>query len=146
MLLPILRRLFRSEKAGLLILVLIMAVPLYLKVKAGLFDVNKAAMGSLSKEHHNDICVFFRGISAEENYFELMNYERLMAMRLRPEEGEEPGETYLIGNEKEIVIYVPEGKDPEEYFFRIREINPELKTAERLYKAYYSDAYIMRTR
>ncbi len=146
LLLPLLRRLFRSEKAGLLILVLIMAVPLYLKVKAGLFDVNKAAMGSLSKEHHNDICVFFRGISAEENYFELMNYERLMAMRLRPEEGEEPGETYLIGNEKEIVIYVPEGKDPEEYFLRIREINPELKTAERLYKAYYSDAYIMKTR
>ena len=146
MMLPLLRRLFRSEKAGILIFILIMAIPLYSKVRAGLYDVNKAAMDSLSKEHHEDICVFFRGISTEENYFELMNYDRLMAMRLNPEEGEEPGDTALIAGEKEIVIYVPEGKDPEDYFSRIREIDPELVSAERLYKAYYSDAYIMRAR
>ena len=144
--LPLLRRLFRSEKAGILIFILIMAIPLYSKVRAGLYDVNKAAMDSLSKEHHEDICVFFRGISTEENYFELMNYDRLMAMRLNPEEGEEPGDTALIAGEKEIVIYVPEGKNPEDYFSRIREIDPELVSAERLYKAYYSDAYIMRAR
>ncbi|MBQ6967240.1 MAG: hypothetical protein IJP84_04990, partial [Lachnospiraceae bacterium] len=144
MMLPLLRRLFRSEKAGILIFILIMAIPLYSKVRAGLYDVNKAAMDSLSKEHHEDICVFFRGISTEENYFELMNYDRLMAMRLNPEEGEEPGDTALIAGEKEIVIYVPEGKNPEDYFSRIREIDPELVSAERLYKAYYSDAYIMR--
>ena len=146
MMLPLLRRLFRSEKAGILIFILIMAIPLYSKVRAGLYDVNKAAMDSLSKEHHEDICVFFRGISTEENYFELMNYDRLMAMRLNPEEGEEPGDTALIAGEKEIVIYVPEGKNPEDYFSRIREIDPELVSAERLYKAYYSDAYIMRAR
>ncbi len=100
-------------------------------------------MQELSKEHGEDLCVFFKGISTEENYFELWNYNRVMAMRLDPEENEDPGMSGIIGNESEIVIYVPKDRDPEDYFERIREINPDLSECERLYKAYYSDAYIM---
>ncbi len=141
---PVLKALFKSPAAGLVIFMLVMVMPLYGKIKSGLFDVNKAAMQSISKEHSGDICVFFRGITTEENYFELKNFGRLMSMRLNPEEGEDPGDTVKIKGENEIVIYVPDGKDPEQYFQRIRDINPELTAAERLYKAYYSDAYIIK--
>lgn len=138
------REIFRSETFGYFVLLIIMAVPLYLQITAGLYDVNKAAMQEISKEHANDICVFFRGISTEENYFELENYDRLMAMRLTPAEREDENDLHLLAREKSIVVYIPSDKDPEEYFERIREINPKLENAERLYRAYYSDAYIMK--
>ncbi len=142
--LPFIGKVFKNEAAGLLILLFILALPLIKEVRGGLYDVNKAVMQELSKEHGKDPLVFFKGISKEENYFEIMNYDRVMNMRLKPEENEDPGETEELKTEDEIVVYVPEGKDPEDYFSRIREINPDLTEAERLYKAYYSDAYILR--
>ena len=123
---------------------LIMAIPLFSKIRAGLFDVNKDAMKQLSKEHGKDICLFFTGITAEENYFELENYERLMAVRLKPKDTDEEGDLKALENEREVVVYVPSDKDAEPYFERVRSINPGLKEAERLYKAYYSDAYVMK--
>ncbi len=138
------RLLFRSEKAGLLILALVMAAPLCLQIRSGLYDVDKAVMQELSKSHSKDICVFFRGISAEENYFELENYERVMAMRVTAKEGEDRGDTDLIKNEEEVVFYVPAGKTAEECLNRIQGIDPGFKTAERLYKAYYSEAWVVK--
>ncbi|MBO6148418.1 MAG: hypothetical protein J6O55_03675 [Lachnospiraceae bacterium] len=142
-LIPIVRRLFRSEFAGLIAVLIIFAIPFYGKIRAGLFDVNKAAMQSLSKEHSEALCIFFSGIPTEENYFELENYKRLMAMRLKQKSKENKGDALAIADESEVVIYVPEGGEPEEYFERIREINPYLTEDERLYRAYYSDAYLL---
>ncbi len=144
LMIPAIRFLFKEERAGLVILMLIMAIPLYSKIRAGLFDVNKDAMKQLSKEHGQDICLFFTGITAEENYFELENYERLMAVRLKPKDTDEEGDIGAVSKEKEVIVYVPSDKDAEPYLERVRSINPGLTKAERLYKAYYSDAYVMR--
>jgi hypothetical protein len=132
---------FKSQRAGYLVLAIIMAVPVYLQISSGLFDVDKAAMQEISKEHSGEICVFFRGISTEENYFELENYDRVMAMRITPREEEEEADTALLAEEKSVVVYVPSDKEPEDCFNRIREYNPELTNSEKLYNAYYSNVY-----
>lgn len=132
---------FRSQRVGYLVLMTVMAVPLYLWISSGLYDVDKAAMQEISKEHSGELCVFFRGISTEENYFELENYNRVMAMRLIPREDEEEADTTLLAEEKSVVVYVPSDKDPEDCFNRIREYAPGLKNSEKMYNAYYSDAY-----
>ncbi len=132
---------FKSQRVGYLILVVIMAVPVYLWISSGLYDVDKAAMQEISKEHSGEICVFFRGISTEENYFELENYDRVMAMRITPRSDEEDIDTPGLLEEKSVVVYVPLNTEPEECFERIREYNPKLTNYEKLYKAYYSDAY-----
>ena len=138
---PLILKIFRSETFGYFVLTVVMAIPLYLWVSGGLYDVNKAAMQEISKEHSGEICIFFRGISTEENYFELENYDRVMAMRLIPREDEEEGDTALLAKEKSVVVYVPSDKDPEDCFNRIREYDPELTKSEKLYNAYYSNVY-----
>ncbi len=142
LILPGISFLFKDVKAGLIFFMLMMAVPMYLQVREGLYDENKAVMRDLSESHSDEICVFFRGISAEENYFELENYERLLAMRLEPKEGEDTGDTEKIRDEKEIVVYVPSGKTVEECLARIQEIDPGFEKTQRLYKAYYSEAWV----
>ncbi len=137
------RVIFRSERVGLIFLMLIMAAPMFSQIKDGLYDVDKAVMQQLSKEHSDDLCIFFRGISTEENYFELQNYDRVLGMKLNPGEGEEEGDIQTIRGEKELVVYIPSDRDVDEYLKRIREIDPGFKNMDRLYRAYYSDAYLL---
>ena len=137
---PIIQALFRSPILGLMLFPVIMMMPLFSEMGSGLYDSSKAEMQALATQHSDDYCIYFSGISNEENYFELELYRGIYAMKL-------DDDTPIIdevASSDELIVYIPEGKDPEPYFRRVQESCPDLTDTSRLYKAYYSDAYLMK--
>ncbi len=137
---PIIQSLFRSPLLGIMIFPVIMMFPLFTEMADGLYDVSKAEMQSLASEHSDDYCIYFGGIPNEENYFELELYRGIYAMKLKDDE---PIMSEVASSD-ELVVYIPAGEDPEPYFQRVQDSCPNLTDVSRLYKAYYSDTYLMK--
>ncbi len=142
--LPLIDSLFRSQAAGTAIFCVLMAIPLYQKFSGGLFDVNKALMQQAAEAHSGDYCIVFGGFTKEENYFEFEKYRGLCQLKLKGGAVTRENLPPEIQNARELVVYIPWGKDAEEYFDYMEGLCPGLKTHERLYKAYYSDAYLLK--
>ena len=137
---PIIDDLFKSRRVGAVIFALIMSIPLLLRLSGGIYDSSKAEMSRLALEHSQDYCILFGGISKEENYFELEKYKGIYKMKLNRDYPVDE----RIAASKELVVYIPEGRDVQEYFDYVKKYVPYLKEFSRLYKAYYSSAYLFR--
>ncbi len=137
---PVIQSLFRSPVLGLMLFPVIMMFPLFSEMANGLYDSSKAEMQSLAAEHSDDYCIYFGGIPNEENYFELEIYKGIYAMKFK----DSTPIISEVASSDELVVYIPEGADPEPYFERVQDSCPDLTDISRLYKAYYSNAYLMK--
>ena len=129
---------FRSHVLGLALVALLFLYPELNALRMGLVDVNRQIIDAESTAHSEDICLFSSDIPPEENVFELRKFDRIFVYNLDNMDNV-PG----IEEAEEVVIYVPEDEDQDEYAQRIRALNPELKEMDRLYIAYFSTCYLM---
>lgn len=127
---------FNSRTLGRIVLSVLCIVPLYLELRAGITDVNTPLRREIAKENGNIPCIFTEDIYAEENIFDLMQYDDVFFYDY---ESELTDETVL--NSDELVVYVPDGKDEEECFNKLREKMPWLTSSDRLYVGSYSRVY-----
>ncbi|XME01074.1 hypothetical protein QYZ88_010130 [Lachnospiraceae bacterium C1.1] len=136
---PVVDSIFAAKPVGYFALLLVFSIGLISEIKGGLYDVNKEIMQRISLEYSNDYCILFTVSNPEENFFELMNYKGFY--RIHMSENEPIDER--ISSADELVIYVPEKRTLEECVEYMQQFNPELKYTRHLYKAYYSDAYLL---
>ena len=140
---PLLGRIFKNEGFALAVFALLFAAPLLLKISSGLVDYNKAEMQRIAEEYSADYCITWSGMTLEENYFELEKYAGLYKMKLEDEDAPESIDS-RIAEAEELVVYVPSGKDPQVYLDYLKNYVSGLDEYSLLYRAYYSDAYLMK--
>lgn len=134
----IVSRIFVDPRLGIVIVCFMLALPMYNKISSGLTDNSKLAISQAAAAHSDDYCIFDVGITVEENFFELEKYRGLYFTAAGYDIDDEK-----IASAPELVVYVPDGMDPDKEFESIRKCNPSLKNSSRLYVAYYSTAYLL---
>mgnify|MGYP007069969137 CR=1 FL=1 len=139
---PLLNSIFKNFSFGMALFIALCALPLYMEFSSGLKDTNKAEMQRISKEYSKDYCITWSGMTLEENYFELENYAGLFKIKLNDEDAPESIDS-RVADAKELVVYVPEGKDPQVYLDYLKRYVKGIDGYTLLYKAYYADAYLM---
>lgn len=129
---------FRSHVLGLVLLAGLFLYPEAQTLRGGLVDINRQIISEASSAHEDDICLFCESIPPEENVFELKKFDKIYVY-----DKENINDIPDIPEADELVIYIPEDEDPEEYAAAIQAQNPKLTEMERLYVAYYSTCYVM---
>ncbi|MCR4890610.1 MAG: glycosyltransferase family 39 protein [Lachnospiraceae bacterium] len=132
--------LFRNQSVGLAIFIFLMILPMYDRISAGLTDHNKILMTEAAELHSSDDCVLISGFPLEENFFELQRFHGFCQISSHSDT-KDP----RITEAKELVVYIPNGKDSQECISLMQKLNPGLTKAERLYVAYYSTAWLLQS-
>ncbi len=124
---------------GYVIIFLFFALPEINVLREGLIDVNRQIIDESSTEQKDCLCLFPDGTVPEENVFELRKFKNIYIYDGRNADGAKEE----ISKAHKVVVYVPEGAEPEDYAADIRKVNPGLVNMDRLYVAYYSSAYLL---
>lgn len=135
-----LNNILKSSLLGLICISLFFIQPEVSSIKSGLVDVNRQIIDAYSSEHQNDICLYYAGITPEENVFELRKFDRIYTFNEL-----NFSEVSGLRSADEILLYIPDGEEPQKYVEAIQTENPSLKYVDRLYVAYYSTCYIIST-
>ncbi len=128
----------RSGRLGMALIVLFFILPELSVLHSGLVDVDRRIIDEYSSLHSDDICLFYSGISPEENVFELRKFDRIYVYADPEFTGVEG-----IAEADEVLIYIPAGEDIDPYINSVQRANPSLRYADRLYVAYYSTCYVV---
>lgn len=129
----------RSPVVGLVLIAVFFLRPEAASLREGLTDVNRQIIAEVSTEHAGELCMFGSNITPEENVFELRKFDKIYVY-----DGSNAGNvTQAVTDAPQIVVYVPENYDPDEYVANIRNVNPKLTELDRLYVAYYSTCYLL---
>ena len=140
---PLLDMIFKNENFAVAVFTLLLVFPLLARVRSGLMDYNKLEMQRIAGEYSADYCITWSGMTLEENYFELEKYAGLYKMKLNDKDAPETLDRHITEAD-ELVVYVPAGKDPEEYLNYLKKYVKGIDEYSLLYRAYYSDAYLMK--
>lgn len=127
---------FKSKTLGRIIIFVFAALPLFMYLRAGVTDVNTPLRRQIASENKNTPCIFTSNIYAEENVFDLMEYEKVFYYDYESELNDEE-----IKNAKELVVYVPDGNSAEDYMAMLRQYNSSISNIERLYVGSYCTVY-----
>lgn len=129
---------FKSRTLGRIVLSVLCIAPLYLELRVGITDVNTPLRREIAKENGYIPCIFTGDIYAEENIFDLMQYDNVFFYDYESELTDEK-----ILNSDELVVYIPDGRNEEEYFNKLREKMPWLENSDMLYVGSYSTVFMI---
>ena len=135
-LLQISDEIFKSKQLGRVVLFVLGLLPLFLHLKAGITDVNTPLRRQIAAENSNRPCIFYNEIAAEENIFDLMQYDQVYFYDFKSDMDDK-----ITNSDTELVVYVPDWINEDIIFSKIREYRPDLVYDERLYVASYSTVY-----